>query len=165
MKSISRATKESIIKKALSTPDVTLRIIAEQNNVGYSSLTKWMRQFHGSNRSGQTRRLRNRETPLSRVERLQHVFATASLDEQTIGVYCRERGLYALQLTEWKKELMAENDEEKNKTLLNEIQALRAENKELKQNINRKDRALAETAVLLVMKKKADAIWADHEDD
>ena len=36
---------------------------------------------------------------------------------------------------------------------------LRARNKELERDLNRKDKALAETTALLVLKKKADLIW------
>ncbi len=46
-----------------------------------------------------------------------------------------------------------------------ELKALRSENKRLKKDLNRKDKALAETSALLVLKKKADLIWGDPEDD
>jgi len=37
--------------------------------------------------------------------------------------------------------------------------------KELERELRRKDKALAETAALLVLKKKAQAIWGEHEDE
>ena len=37
--------------------------------------------------------------------------------------------------------------------------------KELERELRRKDKALAETAALLVLKKKAQAIWGDREDE
>lgn len=46
-----------------------------------------------------------------------------------------------------------------------ELKALRNENKLLKQELRRKDSALAETAALLVLKKKATLIWGGLEDD
>lgn len=46
-----------------------------------------------------------------------------------------------------------------------EIKALRAENKELKHLLLRKDRVLAETVALLVLKKKAAHIWGENEED
>ncbi len=39
------------------------------------------------------------------------------------------------------------------------------ENKRLKKELIRKEKALAEMAALLVLKKKADEIWGDKEDD
>jgi len=42
---------------------------------------------------------------------------------------------------------------------------LKQEIKQLQKELNRKDKALAETAALLVLKKKADALWGFNEDD
>jgi hypothetical protein len=37
--------------------------------------------------------------------------------------------------------------------------------KELEQDLRRKEKALAETAALLVLRKKAQAIWGEPEDE
>jgi hypothetical protein len=37
--------------------------------------------------------------------------------------------------------------------------------RELEKELRRKDKALAETAALLVLKKKVQAIWGDEDDD
>ncbi len=42
---------------------------------------------------------------------------------------------------------------------------LREENKRLKKELRRKEKALAETSALLVLKKKAHLIWGEPEDD
>ena len=41
----------------------------------------------------------------------------------------------------------------------------RKEIKELKQDLRRKEKALAETAALIVLRKKALAIWGEQEED
>jgi len=46
-----------------------------------------------------------------------------------------------------------------------ETKHLRQENKALKIELNRKDKALAETAALLVLQKKVNAIWGSDEDN
>jgi hypothetical protein len=45
-----------------------------------------------------------------------------------------------------------------------EVQQLKAELKKVQKDLNRKDKALAETSALLVLKKKANLIWGDGED-
>lgn len=45
------------------------------------------------------------------------------------------------------------------------MKTLRNENKALKKELNRKDKALAETAALLVLQKKVNEIWGSDEDD
>jgi transposase len=90
--------------------------------------------------------------------------ATASLDDVAVGVYCRERGIYSFQLKQWKETFMTQKVIDKKHAELSELKSLRAENKALKQEIRRKDSALAETTALLVLKKKAALIWGEPED-
>jgi transposase len=161
MRRISDAVKESIIKKAIGKKGAMIEAIAKENNVGFSSIKKWMKEYQFE----QLNQGNTRHKSISRTMRLQHVFATASLEEDAIGVYCRERGLYAAQINAWKDAIMKESDEQKSEALLNELKKLRLENKRLKEDLNRKDRVLAETTALLVLKKKASAIWGEHEDD
>ena len=46
-----------------------------------------------------------------------------------------------------------------------ELRKLKAENNKLQLELRRKDKALAEASALLVMKKKADLIWGESEED
>ena len=46
-----------------------------------------------------------------------------------------------------------------------ELARERKRNKKLERELKRKDRALAETAALLVLSKKAQAIWGIEEED
>ena len=48
--------------------------------------------------------------------------------------------------------------------LYTEIKNLKHENKVLKKELNRKEKALAETAALLVLQKKVHEIWGSDED-
>ena len=54
------------------------------------------------------------------------------------------------------------SNNKKNKAASQKIQD---EMKQLKSDLNRKDKALAELTALLVLKKKADLLWGDSEDD
>ena len=101
----------------------------------------------------------------SSAERFQHLMVTAPLDAVAVGAYCREKGLYSSQLQQWKDDFMKTNDTKEPHAAQMELKALRSENKLLKQDIARKDRALAETTALLVLKKKANLIWPDSEGD
>jgi len=46
-----------------------------------------------------------------------------------------------------------------------EMRTLREENKKLKKELRRKDKALAETAALLVLQKKVEEIWASRDEE
>jgi hypothetical protein len=50
-------------------------------------------------------------------------------------------------------------------TAKRDFRNLKKEHKLLQAELRRKDKALAEVTALLVLKKKAEAIWGDDEDD
>lgn len=158
---LSVEAKRALVEKALK-KDKSMQELASLHNVGYSSLMRWIEAY----RSGAL----NKKEPKSKLgqlnpkERLEHLLATASLDEMALGTYCREHGLYSHQLARWKTEFMTEPSKEKSSKQQIELAALREENKRLKQELNRKEKALAETAALLVLKKKASSLWGEDED-
>lgn len=151
--------KERILQKALGRGDKTLTQIAKENNIACSTLSGWLKQW----REGSGTEVRRRGRPTKgqgQTPPLQHLLATKGLDEEAVGVYCREQGIYRFQLEKWRNKLMKHDVNEKQTTIdRNELKALKEENKRLKRDLHRKDKALAETAALLVLKKKADLIW------
>ena len=165
MTQLSIDAKKVIIRKALSRGDTPLEQIASENNVGYSTLQKWLRRQRDGLPLPGEQQTNNHNRP-SGVPPLQHLLATAKLDEEAVGTYCREHGIHSFQLKQWKNDLMTHDKNHKQKdNSRNELKALRDENKKLKKELRRKDKALAETSALLVLKKKADLIWGEDEED
>ncbi len=155
--------KKAIVEKALSRKDKTLLEIAKTHNIGLSTLDKWIRQY----KDGKANRLSvvsSSNAQLPRSEQLEHLLATSRLDDAEIGVYCREHGIYSFQLQQWKNEFMTNDDSRKKREANSELKALRVENKLLKKDLLRKDRALAETTALLILKKKASLLFGVRED-
>lgn len=91
--------------------------------------------------------------------------ACASLDEESISQRCREQGIYPHHLTQWKADFVATADVARSSGSSAELKRLRQENKSLKRDLNRKEKALAETAALLVLQKKVHDIWGSDEDN
>ncbi|MFU8797961.1 MAG: hypothetical protein ACNA7Y_04640 [Gammaproteobacteria bacterium] len=153
MQKLSTSAKQAIVEKALAKDGRTLTEIAKSHNIGLSTLGKWLGHYrkYGTIEK-QSALTSNRDYSAS--EKFQHLMATASLDEAGLGVYCREQGIYSFQLTAWKEAFMTQKDIEKKQSNLAELKALRAENKQLKQEVRRKDSALAEATSLLILKKK-----------
>ena len=164
MRHISVETKESIVKQALEKRGRNLSEIAAHNNVGYSTLQKWLRAVR-EGRSLSCRFTGNNESKISRREQLNHLLQTAALDEMGLGAYCRKHGIYSHQLTSWKEYFMSNSEQDKLRNQLEELKKLKTENKALKQDLRRKEKALAEASALLVLKKKADSIWGEREED
>jgi transposase len=96
-------------------------------------------------------------------EKLQIVLEAAALSEGELGVFLRAKGIHEALLAEWRDQALAglRGTEAAAKLQTRESREMR----ELRRELKRKDKALAETAALIVLKKKAQEIWGDEDDD
>ena len=92
---------------------------------------------------------------------------TAQLSEVEIAEYCRSKGLFVEQVQAWRDACMQANGgvAQEATRLHKDLREKEREIKRLEQELRRKESALAETAALLVLRKKANAIWGEGEDD
>ena len=95
----------------------------------------------------------------SAEEKLAAVLEAASLTEEEFGAFLRSRGLHEAQLQQWRDQMLVGLEPKPAKRV--ETKRIR----DLEKELRRKDKALAETAALLVLKKKAQEIWGDEDDD
>lgn len=100
-------------------------------------------------------------------DKLCAVIETASMTEIEIAEYCRKKGIYLQQLTRWKEACENANDWQNvsDRQLKNTLNAEKSRSKKLEKELARKEKALAEAAALLVLRRKAQAIWGDGEDE
>jgi hypothetical protein len=94
------------------------------------------------------------------------VVTTAAMNEADRSAWCRSHGAYPADLAKWRASAttaLAAPEE-----MRASPQATRADRKrikELERELLRKDRALAETAALLVLSKEVQAIFNKGEDE
>ncbi|MBO4396614.1 MAG: hypothetical protein J5819_09750 [Eubacterium sp.] len=95
------------------------------------------------------------------------VVETFGLSETELAEYARKKGLYVDQIKSWRDACInANGGMTMEASILNkELKAAAAENRQLHKELDRKEKALAEAAALLVLRKKANAIWGDPEDE
>jgi len=82
------------------------------------------------------------------------------MDEAARSAWCREHGVYPQQLQQWRDsatQALAEPSEKR--ASAHQTKEDRRRIKELERELRRKDKALAETAALLVLSKKVEAIF------
>jgi transposase len=103
-----------------------------------------------------------RPQDFSLEERLNLIIRCSGLGESEVSQLCRKEGIFPHHIKQWKADFTKDQNRS-NKTT--ESKKLKAEIKTLKREINRKDKALAETAALLVLQKKVQAIWGNEEDN
>jgi transposase-like protein len=164
--------KIQAVEKALSrNKNTTLAEIADSLGIGYSTLNKWIvkasKQEFETASHGEIASMSNDKRPQDWTleERLNMVVASASLSEDALNTHCRSQGIYPHHVKQWKLDFINGNTHKPKTVAPSEMKILKHENKSLKKELNRKDKALAETAALLVLKKKVHEIWGDDEDN
>jgi len=153
--------KESLVKKVLPPENRSILSVAKEAGVADQTLRNWLNKAKegtlnqdggvaGSNRSPR--------------EKLNLVIESRMVPEDEKGQWLREKGLHTEHLTQYEQELrdMAENKNHEDKQKMKDLQK---ENKRLKRELDKKEKALAEMAALYTLKKKAEEIWGDNEDD
>jgi len=91
-------------------------------------------------------------------ERLAALQQTYSLIGENLNTWCRERGVFAHQLEQWKSDFCSHGGSEENREEARTLRTLKVENQRLEHELLRKDKALAEAAALLVLQKKFRAL-------
>ena len=94
------------------------------------------------------------------------VVETAHISEVELAEYCRSKGLYVEQVSAWRDACIQANGgvAQEATRLHKDLRQKDKEIRKMQQELRRKEAALAETAALLVLRKKASAIWGDGED-
>jgi len=101
----------------------------------------------------------------SSEEKLAVVLEAAAVPEVELGAFLRRKGLHAAQLAEWRKQMLAALDGRGGKADRKAASVEARRVRDLERELRRKDKALAEAAALLILKKKAQAIWGDEDDN
>ncbi len=155
--------REKMIEEGLHSGK-TLRVLAEEFGIGYSTLGKWLRDYRNTGVQPLVNK-EKRPRDWTVEERFEALLETGQLNEEEIGRWCREHGVHTHQLSRWRQDAMVGTGGQTATAEQAETRRLREEIRSLKKELRRKDKALAETAALLVLKKKAAAIWGEPEDD
>lgn len=159
--------KNALIKRMLPPENCSAGVLSEETGISKSTLSTW-----------KTKALKGIELKspgrppitISSREKFMIVMETYTFSEIELATYCRERGLYMEDVKNWRMSCIEANDAKKNTSgnqadIKAELSVERSKTKELKKELRVKEKALAETAALLVLRKKLNAIFEENEED
>nr|WP_052389816.1 hypothetical protein [Belnapia moabensis] len=153
-----QAFRNRIVARLLPPESAAIDLVSQEVGVSVGTLKRWRAQplaAPGELTNNQ------RWTPAARLEA---VITTATMDEAARSAWCREQGLYLAELEAWKQDAIAGLGEPRAVSAV-EARQDRRRVRELERELHRKDKALAETAALLVLRKKLDAVFRNGEDE
>ena len=143
--------------RLLPPESASIDLVAREVGIGAGTLERWREDSRSRPALGRA---------WTAAGRLEAVVTTAAMNEADTSAWCRSHGAYPRELVKWRASAttaLAAPEE-----LRASPQATRQDRKrikELERELLRKDRALAETAALLVLSKKVQAIFSRGEDE
>lgn len=138
--------------------------------VSQTTLSRWLRQAHTLGCMNDKPKNGNKPPrpphKWTAKERFQVVLEAAAIPEDQLGAFLRLKGIHSSQLEHWRQaveeaSLKALSGTKKKPKSSPEAKRIR----ELEKDLRRKEKALAETAALLTLKKKVAEIWGDEDEN
>ncbi len=161
----SEERKTSVMRKLLPPNNRTVTEVAKEEGISDATLYNWRNKAReqgipvpGSGKKTEA---------WSPEAKFAVVVETTSMNEIDLSEYCRRKGLYPEQISEWKAACI-EGAQSAGKMKKQGQAAAKQDKKRIKaleRELRRKEKALAETAALLVLRKKLNALWGESEED
>lgn len=175
----SESMKARMIKRMTGPDAMSANALSKEVGISQGTLSRWLRAAATvAPVSKKKRRAPASKTPASRragrraqdwttVEKLRVVIETAEMSEEELGAFLRRKGLHREQLEQWRI-AAAEALEKPSGRRGRAKRGPTPEQKrirELERQLQRKEKALAEAAALLVLKKKFETLFGEEDDD
>jgi len=156
--------KAAVLNKLLPPHNRSIPEVAESEGISEATLYHWLKQARteGVPVPGS---IPTTSEGWDNGSKFAVVLETASFTAAELGEYCRSKGLYPEQVQAWKQACIegmslvgqcGTTADARLKTANKKIQTL-------EKDLRRKEKALAESAALLVLQKKFQALWGDVE--
>ena len=155
--------KAMALKDLLPPINMTVSEVSLKHGVSNQTLYNWCKTAREQGKPVPGNKKTSDQWPAE--ARFAVVVETASMNASELSQYCRKKGLYPEQVHAWKAACLSgfEANEAQARVTKKQARADKAEIKSLKHELRQKEKALAETAALLVLRKKLNALW--EEDD
>ncbi len=157
-----------MVRRMIGPNAVSANALEQEVGVPQPTLSRWLREtatFTAMEKKGKqaaAAAIPKRAQDWTPEEKLRAVVETLGLEGEALGEYLRRHGLHQGQLDQWRESAKAglgrPAPTQKAKGDAKRI-------KELERELRKKEKALAETAALLVLRKKVNALWGDGDDD
>lgn len=154
----STAFKSRMLRRLIGPDAVSANALARDVGVSQAALSRWLRESRTVEPMTSSKKKR-----WTGAEKLRVLLDARGLSETELGALLRREGLHETDLTAWQAAAEAALSPQRRATAAPEQQRDQRRIHELERELRRKEAALAETAALLVLKKKVQDIWGDAD--
>lgn len=166
----SKMFKHKMIQKMIGPDALSATALAKQVDVPQATLSAWLRKAGIPSRyvlekqhNGNITMAPKTPNDWSAEEKLKAALEAAALSDEQLGAFLRKKGIHETHLEQWRMQMLgglgkgcAKGKPSRRNADIKRIRSLEKE-------LRRKEKALAETAALLVLKKKVREIWGDED--
>jgi len=166
MKPYSDNLKHSMAVKLLTLGGPSALSLSGETGISQGTLSRWVRSYKIKGMVPVKNESRSPKN-WNAAERFQALLDSDKLKGSELGIFLRKNGLTTVHLAKWKQELIngAGGSKVGRKPKDPEVKSLEKKLKIANRDLIRKDKALAEVSALLILKKKAQAIWGKDEEE
>ena len=164
MKRHSEERKASVLTKLLPPLNRSVVEVSQEEGIAVGTLYHWLDKVR---QKGYVVPGNKQTTDAWPAEaRLATVIEVASMSAAQLSGYCREKGLYVEQVMAWREACLAGqcSAQEQGVSEREELRVGKKRIKELERELRHKEKALAEVAALLVLRKKLNALWGSDDE-
>ena len=176
-RSYTRAFKARMVRKMLGPDAVSASQLAEETGICQPTLSRWLRDERlvprtppklavvsssDDEASKGAAAPRRRPVDWSLEDKLRALVEALELDEAELGAFLRRRGLHGSDLKAWRAAVAdaLEKPKARSRTTF-DTKRIRS----LERELQRKEKALAEAAALLVLKKRLESYFGSADED
>jgi phage antirepressor YoqD-like protein len=152
VKPYSVAYRQKMIERLIGADPISANALAKETGIRQQTLSRWLEEARSLR--GMTDRRRSKTWSLDTKVRI--LAETSKLTGDELVAYLRKEGVLLAELEQWRLAL-----EEEGRASVSTSRRIR----QLERELARKEKALAEAAALLVLKKKLEHLEEDEDDD
>ena len=159
----SEKFKARMVTKLLEPNAQSATSLSKEVGVAQATLSRWLREarLRPVTKSKSQRKVMRRWTP---EEKIRCVLEAASLSGEELGAFLRREGLHDADLARFRQDVTDAALEGLKARRRRGATPEQKENRQLKKELKRKEKALAEAAALLVLRGKWEAFLAEREE-
>ena len=161
----SEERKAAVLHKLLPPNNRSVPDVAREEGISEQTLYNWRKSLRDKGLAVPGNEHKSEQW--SAESKFAVVVETAAFSETELSEYCRTKGLYPQQIKDWKLACISGADQASQRVRHDskQIQQERKRIQILENELRRKEKALAETATLLVLSKKLDAFYGINSED
>lgn len=160
--------KANLVRRMACPNGISATALAREVGVPQQSLSRWLREASAVNQPDNSSITAESQMPPKRPqdrsaeEKLKIVIEAAIVPEEQLGAFLRRNGIHEAQLREWRCMMLSGLQKPPRPSSKNSEETRKIH--QLEKELQRKEKALAEAAAIIILKKKVQSIWGGEDE-